>query len=127
MKELPLTLENYFFTKLSIQAAAPSTVQGGDEIQIKIKHRVQVKQNKEEKDLWQLILDLNPEIVTGEYMPYNFELQVVGFFRVGPSVKLDEAGHLVYCNGASMLYSAAREFLLGVTSRFPWGDFNLPP
>ena len=58
-------------------------------------------------------------------LPYEVTFQVVGQFSVlDPSYNDKEK--LVRINGTSILYSAAREMVLLVTGRGPWGPYQLP-
>jgi preprotein translocase subunit SecB len=59
-------------------------------------------------------------------VPYSGTLKIAGFFSVDPSVPKEKMETLLMVNGLSMLYSSAREHVLSVTSRGPWGPFYLP-
>lgn len=52
------------------------------------------------------------------------ELVAVGFFEVNSD--WPDPLKLLKINGATILYSAAREFLITITSRGPWGAIPLP-
>jgi preprotein translocase subunit SecB len=56
--------------------------------------------------------------------PYLIELIAVGFFEVNSD--WPDPIKLLEINGATILYSAAREFLITITSRGPWGAIPLP-
>jgi hypothetical protein len=59
--------------------------------------------------------------------PYRIHGQIVGVFEIDPtSEDPAEVATVVGVNGASMLYSALREYLLLLSSRGPWGSFQLP-
>jgi len=52
---------------------------------------------------------------------------VIGFFRWSTEGQPeDQVAQIVAVNGASILYSSAREYLLMITSRAPWGQLSLP-
>jgi preprotein translocase subunit SecB len=57
-------------------------------------------------------------------VPYNIHLVALGHFKVHP--EWPDPDKMVSVNGASILYSAAREFLITITSRGPWGQISLP-
>jgi len=52
------------------------------------------------------------------------ELIAIGFFSVNAEWK--DPLKLLEVTGASILYAAAREFLITITSRGPWGAIMLP-
>ena len=77
--------------------------------------------------VWRVSLDLRHREAEDETPRYRFRLRVVGFFRWGGGETPNaEVAQLVAVNGASILYSSAREFLLLLTSRMPWGQLSLP-
>ena len=77
--------------------------------------------------VWRVSLDIRHREAEGETPRYRFRLRVVGFFRWGGGETPNaEVAQLVAVNGASILYSSAREFLLLLTSRMPWGQLSLP-
>ena len=77
--------------------------------------------------VWRVSLDIRHREAEDETPRYRFHLRVVGFFRWGGGETPNaEVAQLVAVNGASILYSSAREFLLLLTSRMPWGQLSLP-
>lgn len=62
----------------------------------------------------------------GKQTPYNIDVSLLGVFKVLPSLAADRREDLVTVNGASILYGAIRETVLGLTSRFSAGPFTLP-
>lgn len=56
--------------------------------------------------------------------PYDIHVVALGHFKVHPDWPDPEK--LVRINGASILYSAAREFIITITSRGPWGAITIP-
>jgi preprotein translocase subunit SecB len=125
MKETtPLLLETHFFTKVIVEANPGYDPGKSGEISGKIKTNVEVGQNKDDPRRWRVILILQAQ--SKDKIPYKIELNCVGFFKVGPEVEEGKMGHLVRANGAAILYSSAREFLLLITGRGPWDPFYLP-
>ena len=55
---------------------------------------------------------------------YSIKLIAVGFFKVASD--WPDKDKLLRVTGASMLYASAREFLITITSRGPWGATMLP-
>lgn len=79
-----------------------------------------------ERTLWFIGLEIRFAAWV-ERLSYTGRIELQGFFRV-PDVPgaADQAGRLVTVAGSSILYSAAREYLLLVTSRAPCGPIQLP-
>lgn len=58
--------------------------------------------------------------------PYTFSVGMEGVFVIDHDGDIQERRNLVVCNGASMLYGAAREQLLMLTARHRFGPMMLP-
>jgi preprotein translocase subunit SecB len=80
----------------------------------------------EKERCWQVVLDLKTPPVEESANPYQLEIQVVGFFEVAADFPAENMEKLVGITGSSLLYSAAREFILTITSRGPWPAIFLP-
>jgi preprotein translocase subunit SecB len=59
-------------------------------------------------------------------MPYELELQIVGFFGVDASCEQELSRELAVVNGSSILFGTAREFLRNLTSSGPHPAIVLP-
>lgn len=60
-------------------------------------------------------------------LPYQYHLKVFGVFRYEADLDGDEDKVVVVIrNALSILYGSAREYLLVLTSRAPWGGYPLP-
>lgn len=122
-KDIPLLLETYFFTKVIVEADPDyNPEKSGDHFNITTK--VNVGQHREDPRRWTVILGLQTQ--PQAKIPYKIKLECVGLFKVSPDIKEGMMGPLVRTNGASILYSSAREFLLLITGRGPWEPFYLP-
>jgi len=120
-----MQLENHFFTKVMVEAN-PSYKPDEEENQlVGIHTHVELAPHKDEPRKWRVILTVRTEHEDGK-IPYKIELQAVGFFKVAPEVDEKKMPFLVHANGAAILYSSAREFLLLITCRGPWEGFYLP-
>lgn len=117
-------LKHYFFPNIKVDAN-PSFVPSSDkEVGIDIKKEISVSVNEDDDTLYQVQLDIKIVPQDGKLIPYNVELKAIGFLEVeGDSPDKDG---IVRAHGASILYSAAREFLLGIMSRGPWAPIMLP-
>jgi hypothetical protein len=60
-------------------------------------------------------------------IPYEIRLIAFGQFTVADEkIERPRAAQLVAVSGVSIIYSAAREYLMVLTGRGPWGAFQLP-
>ena len=129
MSPTPLRLEHYFFSRIQSEAN-PEFVKGeGDapeQEDVEVGVRIVVLQHESDLNRYQLTLTVDKVTAKEGVLPYQLDFQVVGLFSVDPDFKHDNIDKLVQVNGASMLYTAAREHVLMVTGRGPWGPFQLP-
>lgn len=128
MSLIPLQLERSFFTKLHIDVnpeyRSDQNKTGNAEIEIAV--GLNVAQHNEDPNRYQIRLIIDGVEGKEAPTPYNISLQIVGYFIVDNEFEHDNIGRIVEINGASILYSAAREQVLTVTGRGPWGSFHLP-
>jgi|MTBAKSStandDraft_2_1061841.scaffolds.fasta_scaffold18845_6 preprotein translocase subunit SecB len=123
-----LTLHSYHFPVVQV-IANPKKPKKSDINNIDYKISVGLSEEKQEK-VYQVSVEIIsiPEPESEEHKKsknaYDIHLVVWGNFSVSP--KWAEPEKLVRINGASILYSAAREFLITITSRGPWGAITLP-
>lgn len=127
MMRPPLQLKQYFFTKIEV-AANPSFRPDdfGDVVDFSVKTDVAVSVDTNDATSYQVAVGLEVEPKDERPLPYTGSLSVVGFFKISDNVTPDQRGNLVTINGVSILYSAAREFLLMITGRGPWQPLMLP-
>lgn len=118
-----LELVEYIFPEIEC-FANPDCPRNPDEIvppEVRVTNRMAIKENDEN------IFRLTLEICFGEkkqLCSYIGRIKVVGIFSAPP--ELDEKEKKVFINGSSILYSAAREFVLSITSRGPNIPLMLP-
>jgi len=88
----------------------------------------QLAQNSQDERLWKLTLEIRVRPKRGQSPPpYRIDVDMIGLFSVQPSaLKNADLPRLIGVNGASMLYSAAREHVFMATSRGAWGPVQLP-
>jgi len=115
----PIKLDEYFFPVVQV-VADPSAEDKEQELDYKIE--VSLSHDKEKK-LYQVAIEIT-SIQDDKAHQYAINVVAIGIFRVDKRFK--DINKLLYINGASMLYSAAREFLITITSRGPWGAVTLP-
>lgn len=127
MSRAPLRLETYFFPKVQIEANpeySPEAAPAEQDIELGV--NLGLVSSKEQPTKYQLMLDIEKITVKSGMLPYRILLEAVAIFSVDPDLKHPDIKKLVQINGASMLYSAARELILTITGRGPWGSFQLP-
>lgn len=120
----PLVTQDYFFPV--VQVVAEPKFSGGDinDVTYNIGTDLTIG---EEKGTYQLTLEIQSTQESEEkekLNAYKIHLVVVGYFIVSP--KWPDPERLVRINGASILFSAAREHLITITSRGPWKALMLP-
>jgi preprotein translocase subunit SecB len=121
--DTPLRLEDYFFPHIS-STADPKYSSTDDEEILSPDVKVELK-GTDNPNVFQLALDISIELQgEGHNIPYFINLVTIGIFSVAEN--WDNKEKLLKVTGASMLYGAAREFLITITSRGPWPPFKLP-
>ena len=120
----PLQLEQYFFDKIQLESRRDH--QPGTHVGLQINSTLEIAQTQ--SGPWLITLTLKTQVdQSTPPPPYEFELRTVGFFRlIQPQPTAQETARLMGITGASILYSAARELLLILTGRGPWGQLTIP-
>lgn len=123
MKLSPLQLEKRFFTKVSVVAAMGAA----EKSKAKIKANVNCQQHCNDKRKWMITLDVSflPE-EEAVAVPYEIEMQIIGFFVVADDWPDDKVVSLASVNGPSVLYGAVREMVSNLTARGPHPRVDLP-
>ena len=120
----PLSLDTYFFPVVSVHAD-PQFQQDTDLVEPYYLTKVGVE-HEPDNNRYQVVLEIISEPESDEKrQAYSIHLVAIGFFRVDPSWPNDPI-KILRINGASILYGAAREFLITITARGPWGQIILP-
>lgn len=118
-----IQLDRYVFTDVHISANPDC----GDESTITASTALRIGCSDEDSHSWHVQINITTERVEGEPPPpYDISLEAVGRFTEELDVSLDERRDIVAINGGSLLYSAAREFVLMVTGRGPNPPYRLP-
>src|SRR3989344_3868280 len=127
MSQTPLQLDSYFFPKVHVEASPdflPGDAPKEQDVQIDV--NVGLLGSKDEPRRFQLTLDIGGVSAKDKPLPYKIEITAVAFISVDHELNHPDIERLVQVNGASMLYSSARELVLMVTGRGPWNAFQLP-
>jgi len=113
----PLIVREYFFPFIQVAADAEFDPSKGIP-KINFEKKVSVEK-KPQNGIYQVALEIiiMPDNEK-EKIPYSIDLVTVGLFSVSKAIKDPEK--LLRITGASILYSAAREFLITLTARGPW-------
>lgn len=135
-----LQLEGYYVTELAfkvspVQEAPKFNLQIGIGVQyegiytpdpLTINVQAAAAQHAQEPLRWQHVLTVTSENPPERKYPYDFKITLVGYFVVSEEVPLDRREAFVKINAASVLYSAAREYLATATGRGPLPSVVLP-
>jgi preprotein translocase subunit SecB len=123
----PLQLKNYFFTNISIKVNPEFNPNIDDPDLEELAINVSVTPSEQQENLFQVDLEIKLEPKEDkDIFPYQIQLVTVGIFEISPEWPKEKVMDLLKITGASILYSAAREFLLITTSRLPWKPVMLP-
>jgi preprotein translocase subunit SecB len=130
MNASPLQLDHYFFAEAHCKASPEPpdsddlTLGAADPAQFRTE--IRMYKGESDPDTYQIQLVVKSADEVAPKAAYELMLHVIGYFRVDPDYEHEHLEHLVQINGASVLYSAARDFVLTLTSRGPWGPLMLP-
>jgi preprotein translocase subunit SecB len=119
----PLELKEYFFPVAQV-VADPNVPDDIDVNAISYTIGTSIQKSKGD-DAYQVAVDISsPPEDEKSSQAYRIHVVVVGVFKVAQS--WEDKEKLLRVNGSSILYSAAREFLITITSRGPYGAVTLP-
>jgi len=82
--------------------------------------------NSEDNSRWRFHLRLKSDIPADSNYPYEFSLEIVGFFKVFFDEPLGKDEILLRVNATTLLYTTAREVIASATSRGPFPSVLLP-
>lgn len=127
MNASPLSLLQYNIEKFSIEPNENFN-DGNTQEKFSVKtiktHRVHKDDPK--KSFITLDISVLPDAEDESSFPYKLSLSIMGFFEVEESFFEKDQGKIADINGSSILYGAAREFILSITARGRFGSFTLP-
>ncbi|NLF97896.1 MAG: hypothetical protein GX569_14255 [Candidatus Riflebacteria bacterium] len=126
MKASLVQLNNYVFLKTEINLNPSFNLNKSFNLKAEyIDCQLQSAIGKDEQFFAELKLSIDPGRHVEANLPYKIELAAVGQVSVDKSYDKDQE-ELAVINGATLIYSAMREHLLYLTSRYPNGTILLP-
>lgn len=129
MQPSKLRLKNYFVEEVSfnLQNAQLKNAEENAELNATdLDIEVRLGESKDEKNKRFCQLSIKLKDVKAETYPYKFKAVMAGFFEIDSSCSEPEADLLITNTAPSMLYTAAREYLLLVTGRTRFYPVMLP-
>ena len=130
MNASPLQLDHYFFAEMHCKASPEPPDHDVDNFgpvdPAHFSTEVRMFKGESDPNSYQIQLAVKTVEESAPDAAYDLLLHIIGYFRVDPDYEHERLEHLVQINGASVLYSAARDFVLTLTSRGPWGPLMLP-
>ena len=128
-----LILKQYFITNISIKSSVPAATTQDELLKLlagshsNISTKLETAKNEQNNRLWKvvIVITVRPS-EDAKFCPYVIDAELLGFFEVHPSVEESAIQDLVTCNGPAILFGAARELILFITSRGPMPPLMLP-
>jgi preprotein translocase subunit SecB len=127
-KPPPIEMTGHFFSEVELKADAKvfEDVAGQKPIGYQFRQDVRITPPQNEDEDFQVTLTIETEECEGFIKPYHARLQAIGFVKVKEDVKTEERHDIAAILGATLLYSAAREYLYSMTLRGPYPPIYLP-
>ncbi|MDQ1559244.1 MAG: hypothetical protein QOD32_2304 [Pyrinomonadaceae bacterium] len=137
----PLQLEGYFVRELSFRVKPGLDEQMNCHMESGLGFQVEglfnpdpltinvqsgITGHKEDPSRWQCLVRIESRNPPDRKYPYDFLVEIVGYFKVHEQVPREHIEKLININGASVLYSAGREVLANATARGNFPHVLLP-
>lgn len=124
----PLDLKYHFYSNIHVTADVNivKNIKPDSEFGYDFTTEVEVGQSQDNKLEYQVQLTIKSEPAEGKVKGYDIELSVIGFIEADSKYPEEQRIGLISVVGASLLYGAARDFLLTLTSRGPYPPVYLP-
>ncbi len=127
MRPSNLQLNCYFVTDINV--TANQAFDGSKEIGLRLRDVVaepDCTASNDDSREWQVRLRVSHLQDEESNSPYFFSIELVGFFRILDRVPDEGVERFVSVNGASVLFSTAREVLRSVMANGPYDPILLP-
>lgn len=123
-----LDLKYHFYSSVHVVADVDIIKEAKPDSEFGYNFTTEVEVGKSENNQFefQVKLTIKSEPAEGKLKGYDIELTIVGFVEADSSYPEDRRDGMVSVVGASILYGAARDFLLTLTSRGPYPPVYLP-
>src|SRR5665213_2204287 len=121
MKQAPLQLERYYFTKVAIESHLGVD---GNEPNL-LGCEIGIGQSDDNPKRFKVSLRVVLTSQPGKQACYTGEIRADGFFQVHSEWPVEKIQQLVESNGVAMLYGAIREMVFNVTAHGPWLPVHL--
>lgn len=122
MRQSPLQLDRYFFTKVQVTACPDSNCSHKGRIETHVDCGV----HKDEPRKFRICLNVKLAKDGNDCPGHDVEMETVGLFHVAEACPEEKVLPIVQVNGPSILYGAIREMLANITARTSHGPFVLP-
>lgn len=119
----PLELKSYHFAKINLEESQEGV---REKSVFTIKCDLSFGRPENNERLWEVKLIINLNNQESQRAAYTGGLCVIGVFEVSEEWPREKITPLVSINAPSILYSAAREMLMIISSRFRYGHVMLP-
>ena len=128
MKTSPLQLNYHFFPDIKVTANNDISLHEleNEDIDFDLNYEANIFEHKNNPLEFRIELQIDVTPVENKVCTYEVSLRCIGFFDISEDISEEKRKSIVYINGASMLYSASREYILFVTSRGPYPPIYLP-
>ncbi|MFN0107401.1 MAG: hypothetical protein ACKVZH_00985 [Blastocatellia bacterium] len=141
MQQTPLQLEGYYVKSLSfglnskleevMEAKASPSLQHIVVQPIPVNPltiHVEISGDPKEDDFsrWRFVLAVSAKNPDDSSYPYDFSVEIVGFFKAQFSDPVGKDQSLIRTNAVAVLYSAARDVISSTTARGPYPGALLP-
>jgi len=124
MKSSTLQLENFFIGNLSLNPTEGWFTKSG---KIKIDVKLDCRRNASDKQSWMIGLNISFKAAQPEPISYEGHIEIVGYFIIeDTTIPEEKQADIAAVNGASMLYSSARELIVMLTGHGRNGRLILP-
>lgn len=121
---LPVQLDEVFFPVQEVRAN-PEHDPSGPPTDTQVNQSVDAWAIDEAAGLYNVTLEISTDRETSVNPPYFFVLQAFAAMRADPRLDAETRQSMVHAHGQSILVGAARERLLDLSARGPWGRFLL--
>jgi len=126
VKELSCSVRNDLDVKLPLALGTGLHIQSPKVMlaDSSVKIGIDVGTNPKNRSKFRIMLQVESD--EAEDAPYNFSLQLIGYFSLKSKKVSLETSIFFHRNSVMLLYSAAREIIASVTARGPFPAFILP-